>query len=230
MFCTYCGTSIESQMQFCPSCGRSTGLGAEAQPGQAVQFTAPQGVRARTGHWIGQGWELVKSDLGFFFVLGLLFTFISGAVPLILKGAMAAGLQIVCMKKLLGRRADIGDLFQGFNYFVPTLAATLVMGVFAAIGLVLCIIPGLVVIAMYEFTYLLIVDKKLDFWPAMQASHAIVKQDYFGFTMFLIAMGLVNLLGLLCCLVGVFVTVPLGYAAVTVAYKEIVGFEPNSVA
>jgi len=25
---------------------------------------------------------------------------------------------------------------------------------------------------MFEFTYLFIVDKRMDFWPAMQASHA----------------------------------------------------------
>ena len=42
---------------------------------------------------------------------------------------------------------------------------------------------------MYKFTYLFIVDKRMDFWPAMQASHASRKKDYFGFTMFL----------LLCC-------------------------------
>ena len=61
---------------------------------------------------------------------------------------------------------------------------------------------------MYKFTYLFIVDKRMDFWPAMQASHAVVKNDYFGFTMFLLLMVLVNLLGVLCCIVGVLVTIP----------------------
>ena len=71
---------------------------------------------------------------------------------------------------------------------MPALVASLVIAVFTFAGTLLCIIPGLVVAAMYKFTYLFIVDKRMDFWPAMQASHAIVKQDYFGFTMFLLAL------------------------------------------
>jgi len=63
----------------------------------------------------------------------------------------------------------------------------------------------------------------------MQASHAVVKNDYFGFTIFLPAMAGVNLLGLLCCIVGLLVTMPVTFAAITVAYKEIVGFEPSTV-
>ena len=87
---------------------------------------------------------------------------------------------------------------------------------FTFAGTLLCIIPGLVVAAMYKFTYLFIMDKRMDFWPAMQASHAIVKQDYFGFTMFLLALALINILGALCCIVGVFVSIPVTIAAITV--------------
>jgi hypothetical protein len=39
----------------------------------------------------------------------------------------------------------------------------------------------------------------------------------------------VNVLGLLCCVVGLLVTVPLTIAAITVAYKEIVGFEQRTI-
>src|SRR5436190_19118534 len=81
---------------------------------------------------------------------------------------------------------------------------------------------------MYKFTYLFIVDKPMDFWPAMQASHNIVKGDYFGFTMFLLLAPLVNLLGALCCVVGLLGTIPLTFAAITVAYQEIVGFDPHA--
>jgi uncharacterized membrane protein len=86
----------------------------------------------------------------------------------------------------------------------------------------------LVVAAIFKFTFLFIVDKRMDFWPAMQASHAVVKSDYFGFTMFLLLMVLVDILGALCCIVGLLVAVPVTVAAVTVAYKEIVGFDPRT--
>ena len=100
---------------------------------------------------------------------------------------------------------------------------------FVFVGILACVIPGLVVAAMFKFTYLFIVDKRMDFWPAMQASHAVVKNDYFGFTMFLLLAVLVNLLGALCCIVGLLVSVPVTFAAITVAYKEIVGFDQRTV-
>ena len=79
---------------------------------------------------------------------------------------------------------------------------------------------------MYMFTYLFIVDKKLDFWPAMQASHELVKKDYFGFTLFFVALILINRLWGF----GVFpgaashscrLLLPL----ITAAYRDLVGFE-----
>jgi hypothetical protein len=72
-------------------------------------------------------------------------------------------------------------------------------------------------------TYLFIVDKRMEFWPAMQASHNVVKNDDFGFTMFLSLAFFVNVLGFLCLIVGLLVTVPVTFAAITIAYKELVG-------
>src|SRR5262249_42569790 len=152
-------------------------------------------------------------------LITLVFILLNG-VPLI-QGALIAGFHVFTMKKLAGRRAEFADLFAGFNFFIPTLVASLLIGLFTFAGALLCIIPGLVVAAMYKFTYLFIVDKRMDFWPAMQASHAVVKQDYFGFTMFLLAAAGVNILGALCCVVGLLVTIPMTFAAITVAYREI---------
>jgi uncharacterized membrane protein len=132
------------------------------------------------------------------------------------------------MKKLLNRRTDFADLFKGFNFFVPALVASLLITLFTFCGTLVCIIPGLVVAAMFNFTFLFIVDKRMDFWPAMQASHAVVKSDYFGFTMFLLLMVLVDILGALCCIVGLLVAFPVTVAAITVAYQEIVGFDPRT--
>jgi uncharacterized membrane protein len=62
----------------------------------------------------------------------------------------------------------------------------------------------------------------------MQASHAVTKNDYFGFTMFLLLTALVNLLGFICCIVGLLVSIPVTFAAITVAYGELVGFDSTT--
>jgi uncharacterized membrane protein len=230
MFCHKCGTQVSPDVQFCPTCGTSLAVGASNLGGApAVAWTPPPMVEVHAGRWISEGWALVTADLGNYVLLALIFLVLSSAVPVILQGPMIAGLHIFTMKKLMGRRAEFADLFTGFNYFVPTLVASIVIGLFVFAGTLACIIPGLVVAAMYKFTYLFIVDKRMDFWPAMQASHAVVKRDYAGFTLFLILMALVNILGALCCIVGLLVSIPVTFAAITVAYKEIVGFEQRTV-
>ena len=227
MFCHTCGTQVGNDVQFCPNCGQSLVAGPIAGAPPAAPWTPPIGIKAEPGRWIGMGWDIVKADLGNYVLIALIF-FVLNGVPLI-QGALIAGFHIFTMKRLMGRKAEFGDLFKGFNFFVPTLVASLLIAIFTFAGTLLCIIPGLVVAAMYKFTYLFIIDKRMDFWPAMQASHAVVKNDYFGFTMFLILAFLVNLLGLICCVVGLLVTVPLTFAAITVAYKEIVGFDQRTV-
>jgi uncharacterized membrane protein len=201
-------------------------LAAPTPSALPAPFVARTGIQATPGKWIGAGWELVKADLGNAIILSLLFVILNG-VPLI-GGALMAGFHYYFQKKLMGRRAEFGDLFKGFNFFIPTLVAWLLIAVFSGLGACLCIIPGLVIAAMYKFAYLFIVDKRMDFWPAMQASHEVVKNDYFGFTMFLLLMALVNILGVLCCIVGILVTIPVTFAAITVAYQELVGFDPTT--
>jgi len=230
MFCQHCGTQVPAGVQFCPNCGQSVGVAGALGATPPSTWAPPSGATTQTGRWIGEGWRLVKEDLGNYVLLAVVFTVLNAVVPLILQGPLLVGFHIFTMKKLAGRQPEFADLFKGFNYFVPALVATIVIAVFTFAGTLLCIIPGLVVAAMYKFTYLFIVDKRMDFWPAMQASHSIVKQDYFGFTMFLLALVGVNILGAICCIVGIFITIPLTFAAITVAYRDIVGFDEQTVA
>lgn len=224
MFCQHCGAQMEPSAQFCPTCGRSQIGTTPAGTLPGATYTAPSGVKAQTGKWIGEGWTLVKQDAMIWVLMTLVYVVLNGMVPFIIQGPLIAGMQIAVIRKMTTGRVDFADLFQGFNYFVPTLVAALLIAVFSFAGSLLCIIPGLVVAAMYKYTYLFIVDRKLDFWPAMQASHSIVKQDYVGFTLFLLAQAGIIILGALCCIVGILIALPLTYASIVAAYRDIVGF------
>ena len=228
MFCHGCGTQVSPELQFCPNCGQPLGAAALSTP-PAVIWVPPVGVKAMPGAWIGAGWEMVKADIGTYMLLSFVLAALSAMVPIVIQGPLLVGFHIFCIKKLLGKQAEFGDLFKGFNFFVPALVASLLISLFSSIGLLLCIVGALVVGAMYKFTYLVILDKRMDFWPAMQASHAVVKNDYFGFTMFLLLIALVDLLGVLCCIVGVFIAIPVGMAAITVAYRDLVGFDQQTI-
>jgi uncharacterized membrane protein len=75
---------------------------------------------------IKAGWELVKGQYWLF--LGMCFVgFIIGqAVPLgILLGPMMCGLYVAFFKRMRGAPVEFGDLFKGFDYFGPSVIATL---------------------------------------------------------------------------------------------------------
>ncbi|HEY1341665.1 MAG TPA: hypothetical protein VGF59_29340 [Bryobacteraceae bacterium] len=173
---------------------------------------------------------MLQGDIGLFMLLTLVFILLSGVVPIVLQGPMMIGFHICFMKKIVGRRPAIEDLFKGFNFFVPALVASLLISLIVFAGSLLCIIPGIVAAAALKFAYLFIFDKRMDFWPAIQSSHAVVKNDYLGFTLFMLALAGINILGFCCLIVGLLVTIPWSFAAITLAYRELVGFEESTVA
>ena len=234
MNCPHCGVELIPEVKFCSNCGRSVQTGVGGSPdSSANDFSIhvpplPRGKgEVEIGHWIRAGWEIVTSDFWMFVLMALVFFIINTALPLFLQGPLMVGFHFACMRKMISGRLDVGDLFKGFNFFVPAFLAMVVISVFTFLGSLFCIIPGLVIAAMYQFTYLFIFDKKLEFWPAMQASHELVKKDYFGFTLFIFVLGLLVFAGALFCLVGILFTLPIYFAAVTAAYKDLVGFESN---
>ncbi|MBX5493735.1 MAG: zinc-ribbon domain-containing protein [Bryobacteraceae bacterium] len=231
MYCVNCGTQLPEGARFCTTCGRPQGEQQAAEGGFASSagrpFTPPSGIQSHTWRWIGAGWRLVQADLGKVALVGLLFVVLSAALPFILQGPLQVGIHYCCVRKMRTGRFEVEDLFSGFRLFLPALLSFLLISVFVTAGLVLCVIPALVIAAMYQFTHLFLFDKKLNAWPAMKASHQIVKQDYFGFSMFVLANILLNALGSL-TVIGILITVPITYSAITAAYSEIVGFEPDS--
>lgn len=99
--------------------------------------------------FISRGWEIANKYWGGFIgfllvnflislVLGFL-PFVGTFVSLIISAPLNAGYYIVAFKLAKGQEVTFGDFFKGFQnaYFLPTLLATLVIGLFA----VVCILP-----------------------------------------------------------------------------------------
>ena len=73
-----------------------------------------------------EGWELIKPQYWLIFAITLVGMLIASFIPFALGlGAMYCGIYYAIFRLMKGERVEFGDLFKGFNYFLPALIATL---------------------------------------------------------------------------------------------------------
>jgi uncharacterized membrane protein len=133
------------------------------------------------------------------------------------------------MRRMFVGKSEVGDVFKGFNYFVPAMVAGILYSLFSSIGFALCLIPGFFVVAALQFPFLLILDKGMDFWPAMETSMDAAKRDWGGYLVFVLLQMLVVFAGVLACFVGLLVAIPVIHAASVAAYQDVFGFEQRTI-
>ncbi len=73
-----------------------------------------------------EGWELIKDDYWLIFGITIVGLLLGSVIPLgIGLGAMFCGIYYVLLKKINGQPIEFGDLFKGFNFFLPGLVVSL---------------------------------------------------------------------------------------------------------
>ncbi len=85
----------------------------------------------------------------------------------------------------------------------------------------ICIIPLIYLQTCWAFTLPLIIDKEMNFWTAMNTSRKQVGKHWWHVFGLVILVGLLNVVGVLLCCVGVLFTMPVGFAALMFAYETI---------
>ena len=166
----------------------------------------------------------ISRDSSFFaFVISLVGAFVSLVISL---GLIRAALAI-----LDGRRPELGDLLStdGIGvYIVASLLVALIVGV----GLVLCIIPGLIAGYLLQFYGYAIVDRKVDATAvapqsdpmgAMRASFEITSKNVGNLILLAIVSIVLNIVGVLLCGIGLLVTLPVTAIAIAYAWRYFTG-------
>ena len=195
------------------------------------------------GSCLRRGWALVKSDFWPLvgvtaLILALLAAvssfgevsrsvgnvhFNTSVLGFLLGGPLMGGLYLYYLKKIRGEPVRVETAFSGFSHsLLHLILASFVTGVLTTLGFICLILPGIFLVVAWLFTLPLIIDKRLDFWPAMRVSLRTISKHWWKFLGFLIVLALLNLGGLLLCLVGVFITLPVSLAALMYAYEDIV--------
>jgi uncharacterized membrane protein len=182
------------------------------------------------GGALSRGWELVRDHmmvlcgatvLGWLITVGLAFVPILGwIVGFILMG----GLDYMFLRRIRGEEVQIGDVFAGFNLAAMDLTMTgLVKWLLTTVGFILCILPGIYLAVGYVFALPLVVDKKMEFWTAMEVSRRVVHEHWWSMFALVIVLALVAFAGFLLCGIGAVITVPIASAALMYVYEDLFG-------
>jgi uncharacterized membrane protein len=159
--------------------------------------------------------------LGWLITVGLAFVPVIGwAVGFVLLG----GLDYMFLRRIRGEEIQIGDLFAGFNIALLNLVLVgLVKALLTSLGLLLCVLPGIYLGVGYVFALPLVIDKKMDFWPAMEVSRQVVHRHWWSVFALVIVVGLIAFVGCIACFIGLLITIPVASAALMYAYEDLFG-------
>lgn len=100
--------------------------------------------------------------------------------------------------------------------------------VMATIGSLVALVPVIYFGVSWLFAIPLVIDKHLDFWPALMHSRKMVSKHWWSVFALMILTSVINLGGLAICCIGVFFTSPLAFAALACGYEKIFNGSPRS--
>ena len=97
-----------------------------------------------------------------------------------------------------------------------------VMGLFLVFWLAVMIVILIISIG-FTFAYPLIVDRKLQGFDAVKLSFKAAFANFWRLLGMMLLTSLLSIVGLLACYVGMFLVMPIGYAAIAKAYEQVFG-------
>jgi uncharacterized membrane protein len=129
----------------------------------------------------------------------------------LLAGPMMVGYMRMIKIEEEGGKAEIGDVFKGFDDFVPALLSGLLSGIIIGIGFMLCILPGLLIIALAPTAGYLVAVGEKDGINALKRAWEAVKANLIGSCLCALVLGILGSLGAILCGIGIFLTLPIAF-------------------
>jgi len=193
----------------------------------------------KIGDAISEGWNIYKGNFGLVF-LGCLITWLVSAVSCnICIGPLFFGIFMMLARivKKSEPKPEVGDVFKGFDKFLPAFLLVLVCGIcYFVLQCILLMIPvvGWILLLIVAFAYgpiltwaLMLVANRDMKWT--EAVGFVLKSTFNGnFTMPIvlgILAGIIGGAGIVVCGVGLLFTMPLALCIYAAAYEQVFGGE-----
>lgn len=188
---------------------------------RSLEEILAQGYTVKTGEYLREGWEVFSGYpvgfLGFAFLLVLASNVVPFLVPIagqlvsvVIQIVMMAGIAMATWVRMRSRRAEFADFFPSWHTLGQLFLCTIVGLLFITTGLFLLVLPGIYLMIAYTFSYLLIVERHLGVWQALEGSRRVVNKHWWGISGLTIVLVVVVGSGIL--IGGVLLGLPFGYA------------------
>jgi len=227
------------------------GSAAPPPPPPAVDAAAlAQEILARDytldiGHCLRRGWALVLGNfwpiVGMSALIWVLLAIAQSAgvvitsnhdrtngggsiLGLLVSGPLMGGLYFYFLQRMRGQPVSVETAFAGFsNRFLHLFLGSFVSLLLTVLGFFCLILPGIYLWIAWTFTLPLIMDKRLDFWSAMELSRKMVNRHWWKFFGFVLILALLHVAGFLVFCLGFFIAAPIAMASLMYAYEDIFG-------
>src|SRR5437870_13160121 len=158
---------------------------------RSVEDILARGYTVKTFEYLGQGWDAFTDNPVGFLEFTLALTFASQAVPLlapivgqllsiVIQVVMFAGLAIVTWKQGKDGSTVLADFFPDWRTTAQLVWCTVVGLLLIVIGLAFLVLPAIYLLVAYTFSYLLIVDRRMGVWQALEGSRRVVNKHWWG--------------------------------------------------
>lgn len=169
---------------------------------------------------LNRSWDQIKNQLPLTAGLTLVFVMgVAGAGSIEVFGwflgiFISAGYTACLLRLRAGAQFDFNDFlwaFKNFSRVINLVLATFLKTALLIAGLICFVIPGIFVMVATSLTDVLLVKNDLDGVAAIKKSMALIKGNWWSMAGVLAVVLLLNIVGLLCFLIGVLVTIPLSF-------------------
>jgi uncharacterized membrane protein len=186
-------------------------------PVYVLQFGLQFGLSALAG-------EMDSDVLG---ILGAGLAVIFSVLGVLASAFLAGGINNVMVRTARGEKVSIGDWFSGGRFLGKILVGQICLFIALAIGFVLCVIPGYILMIGTSMWGFFVVDKNMGGVDALKASWAVTNGHKVSIFVLILLQGLCALAGYLACGIGIFVAAPLIMVANAYVYLKLNGEEPR---
>lgn len=144
-------------------------------------------------------------------------------IVIILLGYLAqAGMVRGALHITYGRPLEFKTFFQ-FDNLGGVIGASLLIGLGTGVGVVLCVLPGIVFAFFAQFALYFVLDKQQGAVEAIKSSFSLVNKNLGTVVVLFLAVYVVQAIGALVCGVGQLIAFPLTMIATAYMYRRMLG-------